>query len=362
LRTLLTTIFANRCAVILACGCWIFLINDQNVGVGKQATYPKTNPEQDSPREGFAGTLTSMPVLTKNLLFALAVFLGILEKLSGVANMISMERDWIPILAPHSSGSTSSAYDLTHLNAVIRRIDLICKLIAPVWISVIISASKSIRLGVLVVAGMSVLSWPADYMCARRVYNANPRLNQSKSVGDNLNVGLLPSDTSVGSSEILQWPRHLLHGMVYGLRQHASSIQQYFASDVWMPSLSLAMLHLSVLSYSATFLTYLLDTGFSLILITVVRALSSVVEVSSTIVTPWGVQYLSKQRHHPEHGDAHNAHEEAEERLLDNDGQRERNIENGAGLERLGLWGIWWQFLNTVSQPPPNSKNVVSIY
>lgn len=107
LRTLLTTIFANRCAVLLACACWVFLIDDQSVGVGKQ-TFTNINPS--FPAEGSLAP----PKGLNNSLFTLAVFIGTLEKLSGVANMICMERDWIPILAPQASSST---YDLTHLNA-----------------------------------------------------------------------------------------------------------------------------------------------------------------------------------------------------------------------------------------------------
>ncbi len=60
------------------------------------------------------------------------------------------------------------------------------------------------------------------------------------------------------------------------LNNQLRSLQTYLRTPVWQPSLALALLHLSVLSYSATFITYLLSTGFSLVLITAVRALSSV--------------------------------------------------------------------------------------
>src|SRR5436190_21085512 len=56
------------------------------------------------------------------------------------------------------------------------------------------------------------------------------------------------------------------------------------------------LLHLSVLSYSATFITYLLNIGISLNQITVARTFGSMVEVSSTLVMPWGVRMLSKTK------------------------------------------------------------------
>lgn len=53
------------------------------------------------------------------------------------------------------------------------------------------------------------------------------------------------------------------------------------------------MLHFSVLAYSATFITFLLNSGFSLFLITSARVVSSIVEVSSTFVAPLSIMYLA---------------------------------------------------------------------
>ena len=108
------------------------------------------------------------------------------------------------------------------------------------------------------------------------------------------------------------------------------------------------MLHLSALSYEATFITFLLSVGFSLDLITVARAAGSIVEISSTIVTPFGVQYLGKARNHGHlHGEVR-AGEESETALLRNESPDLKG-RTETGLERLGLWGISWQLLNLVS-------------
>ena len=372
LRTLLTTIVTNRCAVLLACACWIFLVDDHKVGAGTHRLSPVTTPNHSYPQEARAGPLSSAPTPTKDFLFALAVLLGTLEKLSGVANMICMERDWIPLIASQAKDATTSStykYDLTHLNASMRRIDLICKLIAPILISVLISATKSTRYGVLAVAGMNALSWPADYICARRVYDASPQLRQSKQrvvEEETDNPPQRPSSTvsfPAPPRPCPTPPRHNILALPLSILTHTlHSLRTYFSTPVWQPSLALATLHLSVLSYSATFLTYLLDTGFSLVLITVVRALSSVVEVSSTVVTPWGVRYLSlarpqRQARHVENADDRGTQDGVGERLLlQTDGDDVTIDEarpttpqtNAVGLERLGLWGINWQLLTTI--------------
>lgn len=293
------------------------------------------------------------PAIPKHLVFAVVISLGILEKLSGTANMISMERDWIPILAAQTH---SSAYDLTHLNAVMRRIDLICKLISPLVVSMVISLSASTKIGVMVVAGMSASSWGIEVWCARRVWHANPRLRQPRTN----EIAVIDSISEPVQSPKSGWLQRAKGSVTTGCHNQARSLRDYFGSDVWMPSLSLALLHLSVLSYSATFLTYLLDSGFSLILITIARALGSVVEVSSTFVAPVGVQYLSRPS-------KHQVAQEDTEALLNDSGVADADRDGKqhlAGLERLGLWGVWSQFLNLVRPTAtfPNVEHPVADY
>lgn len=72
---------------------------------------------------------------TKKVFFALA-----LKKLSRGTNILSMERDWVPTLANTSVDANHPApYDLTHLNMTMRRMDMLCKLIAPLAVSTFVS-------------------------------------------------------------------------------------------------------------------------------------------------------------------------------------------------------------------------------
>jgi solute carrier family 40 (iron-regulated transporter), member 1 len=268
--------------------------------------------------------------------------LGVLEKLSGVANMISMERDWVVTVAAEDG----RAYDLTRLNAVMRRIDLICKLVAPIVISIIISRSGSVRVGVVVVGGISAISWVLEWWSARSVWKSHAGLRQPKifhSVDESQDSGSL--DRLPALERVRSHTKGLIEKITHGLNQFAQDIKSYFSSEVWIPSLALSLLHISVLAYSATFITYLLNVGFSLNLITIARAVGSVVEISSTVVTPFGVDYLGKAHHHHRHRHG-----------LDDDGSENELLEEAlhyhgsteTGLERLGLWGITWQLLNLV--------------
>ncbi|EHK98651.1 putative Solute carrier family 40 member 1 [Glarea lozoyensis 74030] len=81
--------------------------------------------------------------------------------------------------------------------------------------------------------------------------------------------------------------------VVRGFYQYTQDIKQYFASPVWIPSFSLALLHLSALSYAATFITFLLNSGISLPIITIARAAGSVVEISTQLPVLLSISLLS---------------------------------------------------------------------
>lgn len=312
LRILLLTITANRLSVILGCLGWsvlVFAASEPFKSAIVQAVYlPKW--------------LTFDGI--KPWLFALVIVLGICERLSGIGNMISMERDWVPALASQPTNEDEHVYDLTHLNAVMRRIDLICKLIAPLVISVVISGT-SMLVGVAVVAGISGLSWCFEVYCAQRVWRMNARLR-------------VPRETSgrpVTNGDNRPPRNTLLSGWQSVLRtcsKQWSQLVRYFSTSVWIPSLSLSLLHLSALSYSATFITFLLNSGFSLLVITIARAVGSIVEVSSTFVAPVGIRYLALSKHGVELS-------EDSEQLLEGDDPPQKT-QHDIGLARSGLWGV----------------------
>ncbi|TVY46138.1 Solute carrier family 40 member [Lachnellula subtilissima] len=314
LKTLWSTISVNRISVISASVLWFFLVSSES------ATQ---------------GSLQSTSSITQDIMFGLILFLEVLETLSASGNMLSMERDFV-VTAADPDGQP---YDLTHLNSVMRRIDLICKLIAPILISIMVSAT-SVRIGVFVVGALSTASWGVELICAKRVWDLNPRLRVLKTIG----IG----DSNTVSQSLP--PSSSCHKISRALRRYRQDFENYFSSEVWIPSMSLSFLHISVLTYSATFITFLLNAGFSLDLITIARAAGSVVEISSTVVTPIGVHYLSKTKGHGRiRGVVARVNEDSEDpgvRLLERFPGQQPATETG--LERLGLWGISWQLLNLV--------------
>ncbi|KAM0146907.1 hypothetical protein ACHAQE_010512, partial [Botrytis cinerea] len=317
LRILLTTITVNRIAVICASILWFFVVESES------------NPENGVSLLQSVEDDVKFRDAMKIAMFLPILGFGILEGLSANGNMLSMERDWVVAAA----APEGNEYDLTHLNSSMRRIDLSCKLLAPILISFLISR-WGINIGVIVVGGMSAASWGLEMWSARRVWSSNPRLQKRKKIRN---------DEGVSNVEV----QSLREKIMRGLRLHREDFRNYFSSKVWIPSMSLSLLHLSALSYGATFITFLLNAGFSLDLITLARAAGSVVEISSTVVTPFGVRHLSKAHGHGPYDRLHISNDPREV-PLQGEGEIDESGRTTTGLERLGLWGLSWQFINLI--------------
>lgn len=245
--------------------------------------------------------------------------MGVFERLSSIANTLSSERDWVPTIA-----DDEGRYSLTRLNAIMRRIDLLCKLVSPLLIAAIAS-----NLGILratwTVAGLNICSWGIEVVAAISVWRANGRLRQ-------------PRARTIQDAEVDE--RRSSRGWLQSVRLQFKQLKDYFSSSLWMPSIALSLLHFSALSYAATFLTYLLDVGFSLPLITVARTIGSVVEVSSTIVAPFAIHFLSSNVS-PAAG--HIASQLAGPSPL-----QSSRVAHGVGLTRCGLWALMLQVSSLV--------------
>jgi solute carrier family 40 (iron-regulated transporter), member 1 len=146
LSPLLILITINHCAIAAAYGSWLLwpLI------AGKTDDSTSKDPFS-SPGKGF--------------LFSFLVLLDVVQDLSVMGNRLSIERDWVSALVGPIT-DTESSYSLTQVNSVLKRIDLITKLVAPSLLPLIISLIHS-RVGwIALLGGLTVClpSWcPKQY-------------------------------------------------------------------------------------------------------------------------------------------------------------------------------------------------------
>lgn len=160
-----------------------------------------------------------------------------------------------------------------------RRIDLFCKLVGPLAIALIDGFSTSIA--IFATFGMTVASVFVEYFAIARVYHQVEDLQLRPFPS---HISEQADDTSLASTV----GRHARHTV----RSCASYIQH----PAFLPSFSLSLLYLTVLTFGGQMVTYLLAMGFSSISIGVLRTVSTVFELSSTWLAPKAMHRIGAVR------------------------------------------------------------------
>ncbi|KAK4870680.1 hypothetical protein LT330_005028 [Penicillium expansum] len=218
----------------------------------------------------FVATLSTESWALKIVLFVLQGLLACVEKLAATANTVAVERDWAIVI------SDSINVPRQDLNASMRRIDLFCKLLAPVFISLIDSIST--RYAIWTVFTLNTASVLVEYMAIAQVYQSVPALTKTQASitqADDIN-----SETSDGPHP--NPSRKILHSLPESL----APWKEYMASPVFLASFALSLLYLTVLSFGATMVTYLLHTGFTSLQVSYMRIGAVAAEISGTWTAP----------------------------------------------------------------------------
>ncbi|KAF2853622.1 hypothetical protein T440DRAFT_466008 [Plenodomus tracheiphilus IPT5] len=210
-------------------------------------------------------------------LFAVSVILACFEKLAFVANTVAVERDWIIVV------SDSLGIERQELNSAMRRIDLVCKLIAPVGIGLL--DGYSTRLAIWVVFAQNALSVLVEYFAIAQVYAAVPELRRANQQDQehlsHAETRTVEQDVSVSIAHRHDFQNHAkptttLHAYL-----------SYVNNPAFLASFSLSLLYLTVLSFSGQMTTYLLTLGYTSTSISLLRLASVILEVSATCAAPW---------------------------------------------------------------------------
>ncbi|EUC66167.1 iron-regulated transporter, putative [Rhizoctonia solani AG-3 Rhs1AP] len=227
----------------------------------------------------------------KKLLLALITTCGCGLKLATVGMNVCVERDWVMAITSNHADRV-----LLKLNTTLRRIDLVCKLVAPLFVSLLTStigytysavALLSISLGTaifeIMFVGVTYKRFPAL---------AIPRpLSEETCMRWSINgVGKATGDW--GHQQVKGWIEFIRH-------------------PIFLSSLSIALLYFNVLSFNSPFIAYLKnETNFSDPLIAGMRGLCVVTGLLGTFAMPW--------------------------------------MEKRVGLIRTGSWAIWSEALSLV--------------
>lgn len=235
-------------------------------------------------------------VTSFTLLVVLTNLSGAVAVLSTLAGTILIEREWVVVI---SKGHSSNL--LTKLNSRIRRIDLICKLFAPVITGFIISFVSMIASAVTL-AIWNILSVFLQYSLLNSVYKGIPALSESNrkrglkgTTRNDQEQGASTSheqtsrhhdthdhseDASSGNLMIRELVRKVSDSFIRAWRV-------YLQQDVVLPGLSLALLYFTVLSFGTLMTATLEWDGIPAYIIGSARGISAIIGISATFLYPF---------------------------------------------------------------------------
>nr|XP_019003201.1 solute carrier family 40 (iron-regulated transporter), member 1 [Kwoniella mangroviensis CBS 8507]OCF66662.1 solute carrier family 40 (iron-regulated transporter), member 1 [Kwoniella mangroviensis CBS 8507] len=222
--------------------------------------------------------------------------------LSATGMSVAIERDWITEIAQSNSNV------LTRLNTYMRRIDLLSKLTAPLLVS-LLTSTGGYPLATTVLLGMSAASLATEYWWVQVVYNHFPVLDRetAQSSHDEEELGLLEEDNDAGDSIAQDTESSNGTGGIWKrLEMEKQSWLEFIGLPIFFSSTSMALIHLTTLSYDGTFISYIKAArGWDDTIIASMRGLCLVTGLIGTAVMPI--------------------------------------LERRIGLERAGAWSIWYE-------------------
>jgi iron-regulated transporter 1 len=217
---------------------------------------------------GFWVLLTQkLPVYAVYTIFGVNVALGCVERLCSTMNTISVERDWVIVIA---NDNESVLYSL---NSQMRRIDLFCKLMSPLVVAMIHTFSPQVA--ILATLGANGVSMVIEYGLIARVYRVIPALASR--------CDWMPNDSSEEGEQRPSFIQRFM-GQLYLIGENIST---YKKQDAFLASVSLSILYLTVLSFGGQMVTFLLDSGYTSAVVAFARVGSSFCEMSATWIAPW---------------------------------------------------------------------------
>ncbi|XP_042486947.1 solute carrier family 40 member 2-like [Macadamia integrifolia] len=237
------------------------------------------------------------------LLVALTNISGAVGVLSTLAGTILVEREWVVVI---SNGKSPEVQ--TNMNSVIRRIDLTCKLLAPVFSGLIISF-VSLKASAMTLALWNAIAVWLQYWLLMSVYNGIPALGESNqkrmarlSLSDSLQSSYISEDTqsllSYAESDLEMREQNWKSKIIQQLSKipYIDAWSVYLQQEVVLPGVSLALLYFTVLSFGTLMTAALEWKGIPAYVIGIARGVSAIVGISATVLYPVVQSHISTLR------------------------------------------------------------------
>ena len=167
----------------------------------------------------------------------LVTILGIVSTLSSSATKMIMERDWIVVLSKHDTDM------LSEINAMMRRIDQVCLLLAPIVAGAFMTALDTTWAAGLI-AVWNIVSFFFEYTLLRTVHTRVPELaHKETSPEENEGKDLVATSSSQMIKETVT--------------SYFGNVKIFLSQDVAIIGFCLSLVYLTVLGFSAITVGYL---------------------------------------------------------------------------------------------------------
>jgi len=208
--------------------------------------------------------------------FFITAAFACVEKLGAVGSTVALERDWVVVI------TEELRVDRQDVNTMMRRIDLLCKLLAPLFVSFM--DANGTKMAIWVVFGFSSASIVIEYVAIAQVYQEVAALGMAKDTPEPREDELELQDQAVEDSSCsFAQPRTFVRLITRILVPW----RVYMRNSVFLASFSLNLLYLTVLSTGVQFTTYLLAVGFTSLDVSFVRTAAVIFELLGTVTAPF---------------------------------------------------------------------------
>ncbi|KZV83481.1 hypothetical protein EXIGLDRAFT_625586 [Exidia glandulosa HHB12029] len=248
---------------------------------------------------GHRTTLDSKSAAIVRLLLAAAVIFAAATEVIAVGHNVAFMRDWVVAIAGDDMNL------LTRLNTILRRVDLVCKLVAPLFVSALTSTlSPALAVGILLaVAGVSFLFEIGWIGFTYRAFPPLAQMSRPRSPSPRADNGT--ASDPVSSSTRL---RRIRERSLRGLRTAFEDWKTFVKMPVFLSSLAISFLYFTTLSFDGSLINYMLNVRhWQDSFIAGMRGIGVVSGLLGTALMPW--------------------------------------LERKLGLVRAGHWSIWFQVL-----------------
>lgn len=260
LRTLRAMILSQK--LLVGASYALFLILFSSSSLRRQAENGGKGPQQAK------ANLAPWSIL------AAITLLGIGVILSNIGVSVGVEREWVTIISDGSSAR------LTRLNAIMRRIDLISKLVSPLFVSALTSRMSYEWTAVVLFVGIVYRRFPALGVDQR----AAVARRQNRSTPSSVEQQKQPKNKK---GRVARSTRRILKSVAGDINQQLSDWNLFIRLPILLTSLCISLLYMSVLSFDPTFIAYLKsETLYSDAFIAGMRAVGVLTGLIGTFIMP----------------------------------------------------------------------------